>query len=99
LNIGRFLEAVDSGDVRVVQRSQQLGLAPESGQATWIRRKEGRQDLERDIAIQFRVATSVHIAHRSRTEQPKHFIRADSMARAEDRTRGWRFRQCRRAYA
>src|SRR6185503_13480286 len=46
----RLLEAVDSRDVRMIERRQYLSLSPESRHAIRIEREQRRQDLECDLA-------------------------------------------------
>ena len=60
---GRFFQPVDGGDVRVVQRGEQLGLAPESSEALGVLGHFGRQHFDRDIAPQRRVGGAVDLAH------------------------------------
>ena len=60
---GRFLQPVDGGDVRVVQRGEQLGLAPESSEALGVLGHFGRQHFDCDIAPQRRVGGPVDLAH------------------------------------
>ena len=38
------------------------------------------QDLERDVAIQLRVARAIHLAHAARAERGKDFVRAEAGA-------------------
>ena len=58
-----FLEAVDGGDVRVIERREQLGLAPEAGHALRVLRKRRRKHLDRDVAPELRVPRAEHLAH------------------------------------
>jgi hypothetical protein len=58
-----LLETVDRPDIRVIQRSEQPGLALEPGQSISVRGKLRRQRLDRDVASQFRVAGSPDFAH------------------------------------
>ena len=57
------LEAIDVADVRVVERCQQLRLAPEAGQPIRIGGKRTWQDLQGDVAIELGVAGPIHLAH------------------------------------
>ena len=65
----RILESVDGGDVRVIERRQHLRFAREARQPLGIGGERLRQDLERDLAIEPRVARAVHLAHAACTEQ------------------------------
>ena len=57
------LEAVDRRDVRMIQRGERP--APRAGIAPAARRqlRSVRQDLDRDVAIQLRVAGAIDLAH------------------------------------
>ena len=48
----RFVDAVNGGDVRVIQRGEHARLALEAGEALRVGRERGRQDLDRDIAAE-----------------------------------------------
>ena len=80
------LEPVDRADVRMVQRGQHLRLALETGEAIGIEREGVRHDLQRDLAIQLRVARAIHLAHAAGAEGGEDFIRADSGAGTEGQT-------------
>src|SRR6185503_17521629 len=78
---GGFLDAVDLRDVRMIQRRQQPRLALEPRKAIRIGRETGRQDLDRDVASQLRVARAIHFAHAAHAEQPDDFVDADPRLR------------------
>ena len=59
----RVLESVDRGDVRVVERGEQLRLALEAGEALGVLRHLERQHLDRDVATEGRVGGAVDLAH------------------------------------
>jgi hypothetical protein len=46
-----------------------------------------RQDLQRHIALQFGVASAVHLAHSALPNRGGDFIRAEPRARGEGQTR------------
>ena len=50
-----YVDAVDRGDIRVIERGDHLGLAIEASDPVGIRRERLRQDLDRDLAVQRRV--------------------------------------------
>lgn len=56
-------DAVDVGDVRVIQRGQRLCLAREAGEALRIECEEVGKDLDRDVAIELGIAGAIHLAH------------------------------------
>jgi hypothetical protein len=58
----RSLEAVDVGNVRVVERGEQLRLAFEACQALGVLGQLGWQQLDRDVAAEVGVGGAVHLA-------------------------------------
>jgi hypothetical protein len=58
-----LLETVDRGDVGMLQAGQGPRLALEPGLALGIARELGRQDLDRHVAAELRVAGAEHLAH------------------------------------
>ena len=77
----RLLEAVDGGDVRVIERGQDLGFALEPGEPIGVSGERRGKHLERDLALQIHVGRAIHLAHAALTDQGVHFIRADAAAR------------------
>ena len=71
---GAVLHAVDRGDVRVVERSQRLRLAREPASRSAIVANRLGQDLDRDVAIELRVARAIHLAHAAGPERPEDFV-------------------------
>jgi len=59
----RVFESVNVGDVRVVQGGQHLGLTTEPCKALSIGHERLRQDFDRNLTIQLRVAGAIHLAH------------------------------------
>ena len=74
VNARRRFEAVDCGDVRVIQRREQPRLAREARQPFGICRKEARQDFDRNVAIESRVTGAVHFAHAADAEEVENLI-------------------------
>ena len=64
-----FFEAVDGGDVRMVQRREHLRFAAEPREPIGIVGERVGQDLDRDVAIQLRVARAIDLAHAARAER------------------------------
>ena len=62
LHADRVFETVDARDVRMVQRREKLCLTLEAGQALFVLRELFRQDFDRDVAVEFRVASAVDLA-------------------------------------
>ena len=74
----RLFEAVDLGDVRVIEGREHLRFAAEARHAVGIVRHRGKQDLDRDVAIQLRVAGPVDLAHAACPERRFNLVRADA---------------------
>jgi hypothetical protein len=100
---GAPFEAVHVRDVGVVERGERLCFALEAREPVVLRACAGRlrtsrgvgtgrqgirQDLQRDVAVEFRVAGTVDLAHSTRTEGRADLIRSEarSAVRAIRRT-------------
>ena len=66
--VGLF-EPVDRADVRMIERCQDPRLAFEPRESIGIARKEARQDLDRHVAAELRVARAIDLAHAARAQQ------------------------------
>ena len=66
-----LLEAVDRADVRMVERREHPRFALEAREPLGIRREDVRQDLDRDVAPELRVARAIDLAHPARAERRK----------------------------
>ena len=64
-----FLDAVDGGDVGVVEAGEDLRLPRESGEAVRIAGEGVGEDLQRDLAAQLRVGGLPDLAHAAFTEE------------------------------
>ncbi len=73
----RFVEAIDGGDVGVVERSQQLGLALEASNPLLIPRHQLGQHLDRDFSIQLGISGKVDLAHATRTQRRDNLVRTE----------------------
>jgi hypothetical protein len=82
-NVVRLSETIDSGDVRVIECGEHLCLSLEARHAVGIAREQRGQHFQRDVAIQLRIATPVHLAHGARTDQGGDFVRAYATTRGE----------------
>jgi hypothetical protein len=60
----RFLDAVDRGDVRVVERRQRLRLALEPREPLGVGRERVREDLQRHLAPEPRVVDPIDLPRR-----------------------------------
>ncbi len=73
-------------DVWMVQRREHLRLATESGQTIAIVGDRRQQHLDRDVAIQLRVARAVDLAHAARAKGGEDLVGAEARA-ADQRQR------------
>ena len=78
-----LLEAVDLRDVWMIQRRQDLRFPSETGQTVGVGRERVRKDLQRDVAIERRVARAVDLAHAAHAEQFGDLVRTQESARCE----------------
>jgi hypothetical protein len=74
--IGLF-EPMDRGDVGVIQGRERLGFALEPRDAVGVSREVLGQDLQRNVAIELRIARAIDHAHPALAEWRKDFIGAD----------------------
>ena len=72
-----LFEPVNRGDVGMVQRGQELRLALEAGEAIGIRGKQFRQDLQRDVPVQPRIARAIHLAHAAGADEGGDLVSAE----------------------
>jgi hypothetical protein len=64
----------------VVDGSQELRLTLEARHAVRIGRKGGRQNFQRDVAVESRIARPADLAHPACPERAGDLVRADSRA-------------------
>ena len=57
------------GDVRMVERREDLSLPMETGKALGIADEQIRKDLQGDFSIELRVAGAIDLAHATRAEE------------------------------
>ena len=60
----------------MIQRSEHLRFALEARHARGIARKCFRQDLQRHLTIQLRVAGTIHFTHPARAKGREDFVRS-----------------------
>ena len=70
----RLLEPVDGGDVRVIERREQLRLAAEAGEAIGIPGEHLGQELESDVAREPRVPRPPHLAHPAGADRGRELV-------------------------
>ena len=76
----RLFEPVDAADVRMIQRGERLRFTLKSRDAFGIGDERLGQDLDRDLAIELRVARAIHLAHPACPERVANLIRAEPCA-------------------
>jgi hypothetical protein len=69
--------------VRMIERREDLRLAMKAREPIRIARERGRQNLQRDVAIQLRIARPIHLAHTAGADGGDDFIRSESSACSE----------------
>ena len=77
-----LLDAVDRGEIGMVQRSQNLRLAFEAGHASVIFGESGREDFDGDVAIELGIGGAINSAHAALTELGDDSVMADGLLRA-----------------
>ena len=80
-----FFEAIDGGDVRVVQRRQHLGFAPETRQPIGISGDRRGKNLDRDSPFQPAVGGLIDLAHSADADLANHLVGAEAGTRGEHR--------------
>jgi len=64
----------------MIERSQHFRLALEASHAVRIAEERRRQDFQRHIALERRVASTIHLAHAALAEQREHFVMSEFVA-------------------
>ena len=77
VNVRALLEAVNCGDVRVVERGDDLRFPLESGDALAIEREVAREHLERDVSMKCGVVRTVHLTHAAGSDQCPNLVGAE----------------------
>ena len=78
-----FFEAVDGGDVRMIQRREHFRFALKAREPIGIGRERGRQDLDRDLTFQPRVGRPIHLPHPAFADLRGDFVDAEARAGGE----------------
>ncbi len=82
-SVGPSTRAVNVGDIRMVERRQHLRLAAETGETVGIVRDGREQNLDRDLAVQFRIARAIDLAHAAGAQRRDDFVRPEARAGIE----------------
>ncbi len=83
-----LFEAVDVRDVRVIDGRQRLRFAREPREPVGIAGERVGQDLQRDVAIELRIARTEHLAHPACADAGDDFVDAEARAGSEGQTAG-----------
>ena len=83
-----FFEAVDVRDVRVIDGRQRLRFACEPREPLGVAGERVGQDLQRDIAIELRIARTEYLAHPARADAGDDFVDAEARTGSERQTAG-----------
>ena len=75
-----FFEAVDRGDVRMIQRGEDFRFALETREPIGIGRERRRQDLDRDLALELRVGRPIHLPHAAFADRRGDVVDAEARA-------------------
>ena len=75
-----FLQPVDLRDVGMVQGSEGVSLALETPEPVRIAREDFREDFDRDIAMQLRVARAIDLAHSAFAQLRQDAVRAKGLS-------------------
>ena len=78
-----FFEAVNVRNRWMVQRRERLRLACEPGESFGVASKFVWQDFERDVTIQFRIASAVDLPHPALADMRNDFVDAEPGAGCE----------------
>ena len=70
-------DVVERADVRIVQRGDGLRLALDAGAPAGVGAAVCQEDLDRDRAVEARVARPVHLAHAACADGGLDLIRAE----------------------
>ena len=80
LDAAALFEAEDRGDVGMVELGEELGFALEPRQALLVRGEFGRQDLDRDLAVEPGVGRAVDLPHPALAQLGGDLVGAEPLA-------------------
>jgi hypothetical protein len=86
-DIFTFLERVNARDVRMIQRRQDLRLAPEASDTGAVVSQRRREHLDGDVPTKLDVARAVHVAHAAGADARGDFVLAQPPP--DERRGGW----------
>ena len=74
------LDAVNAGDVSMIERRKDPGFTLEPAQAVLIERERRREDLDRDVTLEPRIVRPVDFAHPAGAQPADHLVGSDAAA-------------------
>ena len=74
VHAGGLFEAVNGGDVRMVEGGQDLRFAAEAGKSIGIARERLGQNFQRHVTIERAVAGAIDLAHAASADGRDHFV-------------------------
>jgi hypothetical protein len=80
---------VDREDVRMIQSSRCTRFLLETPQPIRICAVRHRQDFDRDLATELRIARAIHLAHAARAECGDDLVRAEASTGTKEHKPGW----------
>jgi hypothetical protein len=72
-----FFDAMNVRDIRMVERGENLRFAPKARQSIDIRCDGGKKNLDRDVAIQFRITGPIHLAHAAHADERSNVVASE----------------------
>lgn len=87
---GRFFQAIDGTDVRMVQRCEDLRFALESRESIGITREGFGKDFQRNIAAEARVMGEVDLSHPAHPEERADLVGANARSRSNSHAIVWK---------
>ena len=73
-------DLIDVRDVRMIERGRGLRFANKTFHAITVRNNVGRQNLQCDFTIEFRILSQIHLAHSAGAELRADFVTAEFCA-------------------
>ena len=73
------LNAIDGRDVRMIEGGERLGFAREAQHTIRVRGEQLGKDLQRDVAIELRIAGAIDLAHAAFAQRADDLVRSDGL--------------------
>ena len=77
-DVAGFLQSVNLGNVRMIERGERPRFAPETQQTFWISDEFAGKEFQRDVAIEFRIAPAIDLAHPAGSDGFENVVRSNS---------------------